>query len=335
VPCLPAMTLMYVFAATARPAELAALLVVVVVAVLCAIVMLVLLRGLLAARGTTLFAPLAWALVSLGVLLAASTSLRTQRFSGVANFEKWWLVAATSTFCPLIALLGAKRPQNRAWQMIVLSFWGIIALPAIQSLILHPSEALDLHFLWQSFFIVLILMGWLNYVSSAFGLVGFCVALGQTFLFWHWLPFIGTYPFWWPELGVVFICLAVMFGAGVASARRRLLESAGVAAGWSRVWIDFHDWYGLLWSRRVMQRVEEQTNASIEWIDWYALRASAAQEPAGANEEHRNDDDAIAPVGSWAVAEPALRSMLRRFVSNEWIERRLNANFVAEVSETE
>jgi hypothetical protein len=332
VPFLPAMRLMHVFAANARPAELAALVVVVVIAILCAVVMLVLLRGLLAARGTTLFAPLAWALLSLGVLFVASTSLRSQKSFEGANFEKWWLIAAASTFCPLIALLGAKRPQDRAWQMIVVSFWGIIALPAIQSLILHPSETLDLHFLWQSFFVVLILMGWLNYVSSAFGLVGFFVALGQTLLFWHWLPFIGTYPFWWPELGVVFIGLAVMFGAGVASARRRLLKSVGLAAGWSRVWIDFRDWYGLLWSRRVMQRVEEQTNTSIEWIDWDALRASALQETAG---ENQNSDEAVRPVGSWAVAEPALRSLLRRFVSNEWIEKRLRGECLAGVSETE
>src|SRR4051812_2578088 len=98
------MTLMRVFAANTRPAELAALLVVVGIAILCAIVMLVLLRGLFAARGTTMFAPLAWALVSLGVLFVASTSLRTQKFFAAADFEKWWVIAATSTFCPLIAL---------------------------------------------------------------------------------------------------------------------------------------------------------------------------------------------------------------------------------------
>jgi hypothetical protein len=323
LPIVPAIPSMQLFAAAARSAELAALMLVVCVAILCAIVMLILLRGMFAARGTTLLAPLAWALVSLAALLVTATSLRTQKSLAPADFEKWWLIAATSTFCPLIALLGAKRPQDRSWQMIVVSFWGIIALPAIQSLVLHRSEALDLHLLWQSFFVVLILMGWLNYLGSPFGLAGFFVVIGQTLLFWRWLPFIGTYPFWWPEVGVIVICIAVMFAGGVASARKRLLENVGATTGCARVWLDFRDGYGLLWSRRVMQRVEEQANTSIQWIDWYALRAS----------EEKNPDNKEVIVGSWTAAEPALRSLLRRFVSNEWIEKRLHGKSVGEVSD--
>ena len=37
--------------------------------------------------------------------------------------------AAMIVFCPAMALLGAKRPQDKPWQLIVLSLWGILALP--------------------------------------------------------------------------------------------------------------------------------------------------------------------------------------------------------------
>jgi hypothetical protein len=331
VPIFPATQIVMLADASARQQELFALLLVVAVAVFCAIAVLVLLRGLIAARGTTLVAPLAWALVSLVVLFLAATLLHEAKDSAsAARFEKWWLIAASSTFCPLIALLGAKRPQDRAWQMIVLSFWGIIALPAIQSLMTHPAETLDLHLLWEAFFVVLILMGWMNYASSPFGLAGTAVLLGQTLLFWRWLPLLGTYAFWWPGLGVFLLCIAVMVAGVLATTRRRLLESVGAATGWNRVWLDFRDWYGLLWTRRVMQRVEEQASTSIEWIDWYSLRTAAAQERLPPNEEKKVDDgDAIAPVGTWSAAEPALRSLLRRFVSNKWIERRLHGELLS------
>ncbi len=73
--------------------------------------------------------------------------------------ENWWLIAICSTFCPLVSLLGAKRPQNKAWQWIVASFWIIAALPAIEGLALQPGEALTVPIVWRWFYVA-VLLSW-------------------------------------------------------------------------------------------------------------------------------------------------------------------------------
>ncbi len=55
-------------------------------------------------------------------------------------------IAAMSTFSPIMALLGAKRPQDRGWQFIVATLWAILSLPACEWLLfggvaeIHPAR---------------------------------------------------------------------------------------------------------------------------------------------------------------------------------------------------
>ena len=97
--------------------------------------------------GSTLAAVWVWSLVSLAaigvaellVALAggepASPSSHAMRFS-----------AAVSSICPIMALLGAKRPQDRGWQFIVFTLWVILSLPAAHWLLfggvreIHPAQ---------------------------------------------------------------------------------------------------------------------------------------------------------------------------------------------------
>ena len=50
--------------------------------------------------------------------------------------------AAVLSFAPTMALLGAKRPQNGAWQFVVITLWAILALPAFEVLLRGRGEAL-------------------------------------------------------------------------------------------------------------------------------------------------------------------------------------------------
>ena len=82
--------------------------------------------------------------------------------------EKLDLLAATSTFCPVVALLGAKRPQNRPWFWIVLSLWGVAVLPVVESLIVQPDDWIEVHPLWQWFDAILVFVGCANHLPTRF-----------------------------------------------------------------------------------------------------------------------------------------------------------------------
>src|ERR1700690_1475662 len=154
------------FAITPRSAgETVALVSVSLTAVAIALSVMVVVRGLRRARGTTLVAPLVWTLVSLGAI-AAGLIVRTQdaALPGVTTADKWWLLAVTATFCPLVSLLGAKSPQHRVWQWIVLSFWIVAALPAIEGLVFQPWERFEIPIVWRCFYAALLLLLAVNYL---------------------------------------------------------------------------------------------------------------------------------------------------------------------------
>ena len=137
-------------------------------------------------RGTTLTAPWAWAWVALlavaGVeLLAASVA---------ASGPPLWLdaaryLAAVATFCPVMAVLGAKRPQDRAWQIIVASLWGVLSLPALQDLLYHYGQPVALDPAWRGFLAILIAVGLVNYLPTRFWPSSILFGMAQLVADWH------------------------------------------------------------------------------------------------------------------------------------------------------
>ena len=95
--------------------------------------------------------------------------------------------AAMATFCPLMALLGAKRPQDRAWQFIVFSLWIVLSLPSFEWLLfggvaeIHPAR------FW--FLVVLTLIGATNGLTTRYWPSGLLFAGGQLALL---VPFLTS-----------------------------------------------------------------------------------------------------------------------------------------------
>ncbi len=168
-------------APSGTPAELMALIKVLITASLIALAVIVVGGALRRARGTTLVAPLIWALIS---LLTVTTAFIWQVYSAarinLPSEENWWLIAICSTFCPLVSLLGAKRPQHKAWQWIVTSFWIIASLPAIQALALQPGEPLTVPIVWRWFYVVVLLIGAVNYLPTRYAIANLLFTVGQT-----------------------------------------------------------------------------------------------------------------------------------------------------------
>ena len=128
-------------------------------------------------RGTTMIAPCIWAM--LAVLAVTATEIVAM---GVGKDRTWvealTFAAASATFCPQMALLGAKRPQNRAWHFVVMTLWAILVLPAFEVIVLHPGQALDVRGMRSWFLFLLILLAAANMLPTRFWLSGLSIAGG-------------------------------------------------------------------------------------------------------------------------------------------------------------
>jgi hypothetical protein len=260
--------------------------------------------------GTTLRGPWWWAVLSLGSVAAAEVLTAQLAEQGDAWVSHLRYAAAVTTFCPLMALLGAKRPQDRAWPLIVLSLWVILALPAGQAIVHRPDMALRLHAAWRWFLLILIAVGLINALPTRYWPSALLTAAGQALLLRPNLPVVSSDPFlpvpWvWrlePIAGLLLLsAAAVLWAMGVPRA-------APAARPLDRVWIDFRDAFGVVWALRVADRFND-TARICRWparLGWHGLAPESEPGPELDDEMRR-----------------ALATLLRRFVSPEWIQQRM------------
>ena len=274
----------------------------------------VLLRVRRAIQETTLASAWWWSLAALvswsgASLLQLSAPLR---FAAIAM-----------SFCPTVALIGAKRPQHLAWNFVVVSLWAIVILPSAENLFLHPGRPVEMGdargwFLW-----ILILLAPMNFVPTRHWSAAILLACGQIAAFGPHLPLLRSdwvadcvtrlgLPGWFAASDLAGLLLAV--AAMIAAWARRLTSSSGQSChAYDALWLDFRDTFGLFWSLRVQERV----NAAARQFDWpFDLAWSGFRS--------RSDGAPLAAIDP--AIEPALRTtlrgLLRRFVSNHWIAER-------------
>jgi hypothetical protein len=240
-------------------------------------------------RGTTLVAAWCWAVVALGAILAVELAA----IGAPADKSPEWLpaaryIAAVATFCPTVAVLGAKRPQERAWQLIVLSLWGVLSLPAIQDVVYHYGQPLDLDPAWQWFLALLLAVGMANYLPTRYAASSVLVFAAQAVLLGDFLPV--PVPVSNPLRVIIALGLAAL--AACAAVARWPGRRHGTDA-LHNLWLDFRDWYGILWALRVRERAGDSTSPAT------------------------GEGGQAATIGDTFVAH------LQRFVSREWVAQRV------------
>ncbi len=206
-------------------------------------------------RGTTLVAPFVWAAIALALLVAAELTA-----SGFADRAPWMshvrFIAAGATFCPLMALLGAKRPQDRGWQFVVWSLLGLVAFYGLTELAYRPHRPVALHAVVRWLLIApLLAIGLSNYLPTRFWLPAILVAAGQVLLLSPQFPELqGLLPAWLtdgPQAGdaaALAGIMAVSTGVLVAislSKRPRHEGRTTETTPLDRVWLDFRDAFGV------------------------------------------------------------------------------------------
>ncbi|MCA9224777.1 MAG: hypothetical protein KDA47_04165 [Planctomycetales bacterium] len=268
------------------------------------VALLVMRRG--AVRETTLVAGWWWSVATL-TFLAIVLVVFHAGWVRPAWREPLRFVAAVGLFCPLMSLLGAKRPQDRAWNFIVLSLWIVLAMPAAEAAFLQRGQPLEIRGARAWFLWALIGLGLVNLLPTRFWLSSLLLAFGHILLLARYLPLIER-P-WFMAADVAGFA-AVIAALGWAAFNRRRRPECGL----DRVWLDFRDSFGTLWGLRVVQRVNAVAQASewpvlLHWFGFHDLEADAF--------------DKLPPEARRAL-DQTLRNLLRRFVSDEWIAARLS-----------
>ncbi len=245
-------------------------------------------------RRTTLLGPGLWLLAALTALSGACGLRWSSQHPLVMVVE---YLAAALTICPLVSVLGAKRPQHRAWHFVVAALYLVLILPAADALVFFRSDGIELHLVRRIFLVILVGIGMANYLGTRFCFSAMLFAAGQACLFASsMLPAsrfsmnVGFNP------GYVLIGLAIAL-VGLDLPRRRSPPS-----GPTRAWLDFRDAFGAAWSLRVADRMN-RASEKLGWgvrLHWSGFVAE-------------RDSRAVPRLG--AAAERSFRMLLRRFVS--------------------
>lgn len=267
-------------------------------------------------RGTTLVGPWLWGIIS-GVLmtlapLASFPTLQTD--VGLTTLLTY--AAGVSTLCPLVALLGARRPQHSAWQFVVATLYAILLVPAVQGGRVGGEIIIDAP--WSWFLLALIAVGCINALFTRYWPAAGALATGQLLLLAPYL-FPITTPTWFPQqirllaaLGLLISTVLLLWWRATAVLKSPAWRSVEPL---DRLWLDFRDAFGALWALRVLQRVNaaaSQYGWPIE-LTWDGFYDRVANRPATG-----------IPAEVRAGVEHVMRTVLWRFMSEQWMTQSLS-----------
>ena len=267
-------------------------------------------------RGSTAVPAAVWA-VAAAVVLACEMGARAAGWlADPAAAATVRLVAGALSLCPVMALLGAKRPQHGVWQFIVATLAVVLAMPAVSAALIRPGTPPDVHPLGRWFLFGLALVGWMNFAATRHGLAAAVVAVGQILLLREFLPLV---PFAGAPAAVVDAagCLAVGLGAALAAiqsaaaGRRRVAGGpAGhhpLAARIDPPFLALRETLGAAWTLRIAERFDAVA-AARGWPCRLRFGGIEVSAPGDA--------------GPWQrEAARAFRALARRFVSHGWLRR--------------
>ncbi|MFM8290626.1 MAG: hypothetical protein ACKOC4_02870 [Planctomycetia bacterium] len=270
-------------------------------------------------RGSTAVPAAAWAVAAAAVLTGEMAARAAGGLADPASAAAVRLVAGALSLCPVMALLGAKRPQHGVWQFIVATLAVVLALPAVSAVLIRPGTPPAVHPLGRWFLLLLVLVGWLNFAATRHGLAAAAVAAGQIVLLREFLPLV---PFARAPAAAVDAagCLAVALGAGMAAGhsafaglRRGAAGATGpqgrhpLAARIDPPFLALRETLGAAWTLRIAERFDAVAAAR----GWPCRLRFGGLEVRGAG-----------GAGPWQrEAARAFRALARRFVSHGWLRR--------------
>jgi hypothetical protein len=300
-------------------------------------------------RGTTLLAPWRWACLSFATLASGAVFVAWPSVDlSPGGADHLHYLAGTTTLAPFVALLGARRPQDRAWQWIVLALLLLLALPCGKAFIFDSGAPPAPHAAWRLLMAILVSSQLANHLPTSFWPSALLAGLAQLGWLAGYLHGVAIRPSGigsngngsngtglngtWTLAGLALAAAAIWL-VRLPMKRRRLPRRPI-----DRLWLEFRDAYGALWALRVAERF----NASAAMYGWPArLRWGGMREAeggvlaVGGDESTDTSKDCKLQVGEQgrlpevserdvtAAMRQNLKTLLWRFVSPEWIAERL------------
>ena len=221
-----------------------------------------------------------------------------------------WYAAAVVALCPAIAVLGSRRPGTRVWTwFILIPLLFALGWPVI-TLWVQGSEVrgLQLESPQLAGYLLVLVMGAGNYFGTRHTLAGLSYVIANTLLV---LSSSSACPAWlsdrwWSRL-LATGCMALAVVIAVRPASR---TAVGLNR-FDRLWLDFFDQFGVVWGRRIQDRVNfvAQKEGWPARLELHGVVWDSGPDPA-----------------TEARIEHTFRWLLRRFVDPEWIDERLGAS---------
>lgn len=263
---------------------------------------------------TTLVGPWLWTLGSVCAIGGAHLMIAVAHHNNVGENARWEsalvFAAAASSICPLMSLLGAKRPQDRGWHFVVFSLWAILILPVTESLVLRDGQMPDVQGARSWFMLVLIGLGITNFLATRYWFPAILFGVGQLLMLSKSLPLICEFVDASPTITGFACCVLACIVASQLAIRR-----APAAGSLDVVWRDFRDAFGLLWGLRVA----EQVNVAARTAGWpLTLRWHGFVDERGES----LDWNSLPDVTRKSLHQ-VIQNLLRRFVSSGWIAVRM------------
>lgn len=279
-------------------------------------------------RGSTAVPAALWSAAA-ALFFALTTLQQTTENLDIATLGIHRVVIAALSVCPVMSLLGAKRPQHGVWQFIVGTLAAVLALPAASAILIHPGSLPDLHILGRFFLPVLVLVGWMNFIGTRRAAAATLVAVGHFGLIWPLLPGIQLEDAL-PQPARDLVAISCMTAGGFlalaqavfAWLRRRLvladgdrlpLESSEFTYRVNTCFLALRETLGAAWTLRLAERFDQMARRR-GWPAQLTFQGLQIQEDP---REASWEPDALR----------AMEALMKRFVSSAWLKRHGWADF--------
>ena len=267
-------------------------------------------------RSTTLIPAARWSLAAAALWSFTWTTDYGLQWLSKSAADHLWYACAVVALCPAISVLGSRRPGTRVWTwFILIPMLFTVGWPVI-TLWIQGSDlrGLQLETPQLAGYLLVLVMGTGNYFGTRYTLTALLFAIGNAL---NVLSSAAACPAWLSDRWWMRLYASACLALAILLAGRSVPQASNSTNRFDRLWLDFFDEFGLVWGRRIQDRV----NFIAVKENWPARL-----------ELHGVQWTTFADPATEARLEQTFRWLLRRFVDPGWIDERLGTRRFDEVA---